>query len=388
MAAIESTTPGSEASARTISEPLTDAIIALRGHYAKIVAPIWKTRGFDPVLHLPFEAVLTESVPAPQRFRAMACARQLFIFSELGDREHSDRLFDSLTRHFRDVRHGGFFYSIAPSGEPLETDKDLYTHAFVIFACAAYLLRFGVPAARLLLDETTAVVSSKFSTDSSTGLANAVLDSDFKSVRTGARQNPLMHLTEAYLLARQASGDTLYDALLTTLLDGIARHFVDAGSGCIMELPEAMPESWIEPGHQFEWFYLSEKSGHPAFRRSGLSDILPKAFTFARTFGVDRETGGVVASLDRSGCVVDHTQRIWAQTEYLRALTYRPDTSTTEELTDQIVRFQARFLHRNGWHECLGRDGEVSRNDMPSTTPYHLATAHQALDDVLASHSK
>jgi hypothetical protein len=48
-------------------------------------------------------------------------------------------------------------------------------------------------------------------------------------------------------------------------------------------------------------------------------------------------------------------------------------------LPRQIVLFQQRFLHPQGWFECKAPAGDVARADMPSTTPYHLATAYAAL---------
>ena len=48
-------------------------------------------------------------------------------------------------------------------------------------------------------------------------------------------------------------------------------------------------------------------------------------------------------------------------------------------LEQWIDRFRSRFLHADGWHECVAPDGEVVRAEMPSTTPYHLLTAYQAL---------
>jgi mannose-6-phosphate isomerase len=43
------------------------------------------------------------------------------------------------------------------------------------------------------------------------------------------------------------------------------------------------------------------------------------------------------------------------------------------------ARRHTGFLHPRGWFECKTADGQVSRADMPSTTPYHLATAYAAL---------
>jgi mannose-6-phosphate isomerase len=48
-------------------------------------------------------------------------------------------------------------------------------------------------------------------------------------------------------------------------------------------------------------------------------------------------------------------------------------------LKHQLSRFRDRFLHARGWHEVLDTQGAVVRGDMPSTTPYHLATCYEAL---------
>ena len=77
--------------------------------------------------------------------------------------------------------------------------------------------------------------------------------------------------------------------------------------------------------------------------------------------------------------MLDPTQRIWAQTEYLRALATHASFEVNARLPGAASRFKERFLHDRGWFECLSADGMVSRTDMPSTTPYHLATAFLAL---------
>ncbi|MDF9883380.1 mannose/cellobiose epimerase-like protein (N-acyl-D-glucosamine 2-epimerase family) [Pseudomonas silensiensis] len=85
--------------------------------------------------------------------------------------------------------------------------------------------------------------------------------------------------------------------------------------------------------------------------------------------------------LDLNGSAKDATQRIWAQAEYLRALTLRPNSEGSVQR--QLQALQQRFLHARGWYECRDEQGEVSRKDMPSTTPYHLATCYRGLVDYL-----
>ena len=86
----------------------------------------------------------------------------------------------------------------------------------------------------------------------------------------------------------------------------------------------------------------------------------------------------VLAMLKADGRVLDASQRIWAQAEYLRALTLREGSEA--KLAGQLGALSARFLRDAGWYECRGGDGAVSRDDMPSTTPYHLATCLEGLN--------
>lgn len=351
-----------------------DSAAALQAHYANIVLPIWRGPGFNAALGLAYEAVAPgDHAPLPpKRYRAMACARQLFVFSEAGDLAHAATLFESLRHYFQDTRNGGWFYSVDAAGAPLERQKDLYTHAFVVFACAHYARRSGSADAFTLLDETSRLIEARFS--SGGDLLNAVLAEDFGATLETPLQNPLMHLAEAWLAARDATGDTAYDRRLAVLARSVADAFVHAPSGSIAELPMGTPGNRLEPGHQFEWYFLALGSGHAAFEAAGLNEKLARAFDFAQLHGVDTETGGVHAAIDEAGRVIDGTQRIWAQTEYLRALATRGDA-----LDEQIARFRARFLHETGWVECRSAQGDITRAEMPSTTPYHLATSYAAL---------
>jgi len=352
---------------------IPDSGAALRAHYADIVLPVWRSPGFNAALRLPFEAVAPDHAPLPpKRYRAMACARQLFVFADAGDIDHAATLFESLRHYFQDKRNGGWFYSVDANGAPLERQKDLYTHAFVVFACAHYARKTGSADAFALVDETSKLIEARFANGGD--VLNAVLADDFAATLEGPLQNPLMHLAEAWLAAREATGDTAYDERLASLAESVARTFVHEPTGCIAELPIGAADNRLEPGHQFEWYFLAVGSAHPAFRAAGLNQRLERAFAFAQENGVDGKTGGVCAALDETGRVIDGTQRIWAQTEYLRALATRG-----EALGEQIGRYRARFLHARGWVECRAADGEISRAEMPSTTPYHLATAYASL---------
>jgi mannose-6-phosphate isomerase len=369
---------------RSASQPeLTALFASVQQHFLNVIVPLWQGPGWNCDMALPYEALDASHQPLlPQRYRAMACARQLYLFSSVigqvpGAEERAAALFNSLQQHFHDAEYGGWFYSIDPQGTPLDQRKDLYTHAFILFACAHYWDKVREPQVELVLNAALQVIAQHFATGD--GLYEASLDRDWSSLNSGPLQNPLMHLAEAFHAALSARPDNTVQAALVDLCTAMQQRFIDPQHDVLMEKPLGSVDNWFEPGHQFEWYFLLESS--PLLRGSALHTSLERAFAFTERLGVDRHTGAVRAMLDLDGHSKDGTQRIWAQAEYLRALTLRRNSENA--LLQQLQALQQRHLHASGWYECRDEQGEVSRQDMPSTTPYHLATCYRGLAEYL-----
>ncbi|MGF6491718.1 AGE family epimerase/isomerase [Pseudomonas frederiksbergensis] len=369
---------------RSASQPeLTALFASVQQHFQDVIVPLWQGPGWNADMALPYEALDAEHQPLPpQRYRAMACARQLYLFSSLIGQvpqaeERAAALFRSLQQHFHDAEHGGWFYSIDPQGAPLDQRKDLYTHAFILFACAHYWDKVREPLVESVLNATLEVLAQRFATGD--GLYEASLDRDWSSLNAGPLQNPLMHLAEAFLAILSVREDVAVRSALVELCTAMQQRFIDPQHAVLMEKPLGAVDNWFEPGHQFEWYFLLESS--PLLRGSKLCTSLDRAFTFTEQQGVDQQTGAVRAMLELDDHPRDATQRIWAQAEYLRALTLRPGSEASVQR--QLQTLQQRFLHAGGWYECRDEQGEVSRKDMPSTTPYHLATCYRGLAEYL-----
>lgn len=358
-----------------LSPALSSLLAEAQQHFDRHIVPLWEGPGWNPDMALPFEALDPAHRPMPvQRYRAMACARQLYLFSSRIDQpgagERAAALFRSLNRHFHDAEHGGWFYSVDAQGKPLDRRKDLYTHAFIVFACAHYWDKSRDSLAESTLNAALSVVTERFTNND--GLYEASLGEDWSGLGSGPLQNPLMHLAEAFLATLAVREDAQVQAALLALADGMQAQFIDPSHGVMLEKPRGAVDNWFEPGHQFEWYWLLETS--PLLKGTALHASLERAFAFAEERGV--KDGAVLAMLDAQGEVHDATQRIWAQAEYLRALTLRGDA---EKLVAQLEVLRQRFLHEGGWYECRDAQGVVSRSDMPSTTPYHLVTCLQGL---------
>jgi mannose-6-phosphate isomerase len=369
---------------RSASQPeLTALFASVQQHFEDVIVPLWQGPGWNADMALPYEALDAEHRPLPpQRYRAMACARQLYLFSSLIGQvpqaeERAAALFRSLQRHFHDAEHGGWFYSIDPQGAPLDQRKDLYTHAFILFACAHYWDKVREPLVESVLNAALEVMARRFAMGD--GLYEASLNRDWSSLNSGPLQNPLMHLAEAFLATLSVREDAAVQSALVELCTAMQERFIDPQHAVLMEKPLGAVDNWFEPGHQFEWYFLLQSS--PLLRGSKLHTSLERAFAFTEQRGVDQQTGAVRAMLELNDRPRDATQRIWAQAEYLRALTLRPGSEASVER--QLQALQQRFLHAGGWYECRDEQGQVSRKDMPSTTPYHLATCYRGLTEYL-----
>ncbi|MCX0231884.1 AGE family epimerase/isomerase, partial [Escherichia coli] len=155
--------------------------------------------------------------------------------------------------------HGGWLFAIDSTLAPHDTTKDLYTHAFVLFAAAHWLAVSGDPRAAALMHDAHDVIARSFARAGVKPLPVASMDARFSTTLAGVAQNPVMHLTEAYLAASALDEPPAWaETGVRTLAEGILARFIDTRTGSIAELPidEASTDNRIEPGHQFEWFYL------------------------------------------------------------------------------------------------------------------------------------
>jgi len=364
---------------------LADTVHALRLHLDDVILPMWRQAGFNARLGLPYEALAQNGTPLPAtRYRAMACARQVYAHVRAPGKAaatHADLLFEAMLRHFHDPDTGNWRFSVDGDARPLDDTQDLYTYAFVILACAAYFERTRAPRAHRALLATAQAVETRFRR--SDGGYDAALD-PAGAVLRGPEQNPVMHLTEAYLAAARVAEPVWFATRLRDIGEDIASRHLDPGVQCIAELPLGAAGNRLEPGHQFEWLALLQ-SAPRVYDGLALSLAVPRGCLWAREHGVAPATAGVCAQLGPGGQIGDAAQRIWAQTEYARYLGVIGDYAA---LSHQLAQLRARFLHPGGWHEVLLPEGSVARADMPSTTPYHLSTCFEALENILEQEAK
>lgn len=357
----------------------------LRRHLLDELLPYWAERGVDR-MHGGFHGRLGPDgrpLPDPAK-RLLVQARQVYAFSEAARLGASWALEIAahgvafLEEAFLDAERGGWRHTVTPRGEPLDSRRDAYGHAFVVFAFASF---YAATGERRALAHAHATIESvqRHLRDRVHGGYHEAGDERWRPLAEGPRrQNPHMHWLEALLALHAQAPDAALLAEADALVALLRSRWFDAAHGCLGEFfaadwkPLAGAEGEVvEPGHHYEWVWLLAQ--HARARGLGEPDPLAAAlFEFAERHGVDAE-GGVFDRVDRSGRVLAATRRLWPQTERLKALAAR---GARGELAGALGRVFSRYASRTGgWTEHLAEDGSVLTDVQNATSVYHVVLA-------------
>jgi mannose-6-phosphate isomerase len=366
---------------------------ALRAHLLDELLPLWERHGLDRARGGYWNRLGPGLEPTPDGFkRLLVHARQIYAFArgvELGAgdwaRAAASHGLEFLVGRFWDARNGGWFATTTDSGEPLDRRKDLYGHAFAIFALAEHQRVTGDGESLRLARATLALIRERLRDRKHGGYLEGASD-DWRPVDEPRRQNPHMHLVEALLalhVVAPAEGALAEAAAIIELLD---TRWSDRATGA---LGEFFDQSWrpapgdpgqiVEPGHGFEWFALLERfaelGGDSSARALG-----HRLLGFAEGRGVDSD-GGVFDQVDRAGRPLATGKRLWPQTERLKALAVLTRTTADSERRRQLEAALAHCAERyvepssRGWREQLARDGRALSTAQNATSVYHVVAA-------------
>ena len=354
--------------------------------------PTWQRIGFDPTTALFHERLDAAARPLAVPHRAMVQARQIYVFSHAGllglapdGTELAATAMASLRRQFgREEDDGlGFVYSIDPAtGAVVSEARDSYTHAFVLLACA-FLFRATQDAALLAMaDQVTRFIEHRLVDP----LAGGVVDTLPSPADAPKRQNPQMHLLEAYIALEQAAPGRGYLDRAMALVTLFQDKLLDRGRGMLVEhftadwSPhlDAGKGSFFEPGHHYEWIWLLEQAQLLSGR-----DLAPeRAALFATAsrhgHGPDRH---ILDEVTTDGAVRTASYRLWPHTEAIKAAATmrRAGQPGARDLADAMARtLLDTFVGRpftGGWIDHVSPAFAARVDYVPASSLYHLFLA-------------
>jgi mannose/cellobiose epimerase-like protein (N-acyl-D-glucosamine 2-epimerase family) len=372
---------------------MQDDIAALRQALFERALPLWCDRGWDARqggFHDRLDRAL-DPVALPKRL--LVQCRQLFVLSQAsviapqgGWADLAHRAYAVLAERYWDGVHGGWFFSLAPSGEPHDRRKDTYAHAFVLFALAHYARIFRSDAASAQAERTLDLLEARM-TAKNGGFEEAA-EEDWRPITADRRQNPHMHLLEAFLALYEATGGERYGRHAVEMMRLLESVFVDPATGTLGEFfdadwrPHPAKGDVIEPGHHFEWYWLVQRA--PGLLGSAPLDLSEKLFAWADRHGVDTEHGGVFDQLSRDGGIVTASKRLWPLAEAIRAYALRARLQGRPHDRERAAALTRHLLSNYadescGFREHLDRGGGLIVDEVFASTLYHVLGAYLEL---------
>jgi len=348
--------------------------------------PLWAEQGWDAARGGFYERLFMDGRPdetAPRRARVQA--RQIYVYAcadVLGWHDGAalaSKALDVLVeRAWRAGGRPGWAHLLSPEGEVIDPRRDAYDHAFFLFGLAWHHRATGDAQSLSLARETIDFL------DEALGAERGYLESDPPVLPR--RQNPHMHLLEAFLALYEATGDKDFLARAGRMKQLFDEVFFDAGKGALREFftadwaPADGPAGRIvEPGHHMEWVWLLSRYDAASGENNQATGA--RLYDFALEHGSDARTGFLVDEIDVDGAMMRASRRSWPQTELIKAAAAMHEAGragareTGEAALGALLDTYLDVDPKGGWIDQYDENGQPVSTTMPASTFYHLFCA-------------
>ena len=362
--------------------------------------PLWGSRGFDAERglfeeQLDFSGAPVTSVPQ----RVMVQARQTSVYAAAalsGVYPQGAALALRAARAMIDVYlaadgAGGWVFSVDRAGRIVDAKRDLYAHAFVLFALAWIMRLERDPVFEAAATATLEMIDKAFADPVSGGYWDCLPRAD--DLR---RQNPHMHLFEAFVALYET---TRRDDVLERcrgLRELALTRFFDPATGALREY---FDNRWavhprpgagsVEPGHLFEWAWLLRR--YEAISGQDQSKPVAALIGLAMRHGLDAARGRIVDEIGEDGRVRAASSRSWPHAEALKALTeesVRGNPNYSLAIAPILARLSDVYCRNElegGWVDHVDAEDRPIGKTMPASTLYHIYFGLAAVENTMST---
>ncbi len=264
-------------------------------------------------------------------------ARILWTFSAASgltnDRRYAkmaSRAFAYIRDHFVDKEYGGVYWSVTSRGEPLDTKKQIYALAFVVYACSEYYIAMHSEPAKQLAMDCYRLIQEKSFEPLYGGYLEAFarnwqpvedLRLSHKDANEKKTMNTHLHVLEAYTCLYRIWPNDELKQHIKQLLAIFEKHIIDAHTG---HLHLFFDEQWnvrsgtVSYGHDIEasWLLLEAaeviKDGELIEKMKTLSVKMAEA----AIIGIDTD-GGLWYEYEAAHNLLIKEKHWWPQAEAL-----------------------------------------------------------------------
>ena len=331
--------------------------------------------------------------------RLFVQARHLFAYCEIGRlgwsgpwREMAAANIDFLVGRGR--RADGFYiHRFDHRGDVFDARANLYDQAFMLLALAVAGRALDRP------DLFGAAEELGDALERSWRLPSGVYREGEIALSPPHRQNPHMHLLEAFIALHDATADPRWRRDAERLARLGAQSFLHSETGALIEAFDASLRpiggeegDVVEPGHCFEWAWLFERLA--AWGLPEATAVSDRLVGFGRRHGVDAGRGVAIGEVRIDGSIRNPTARLWPQTERMKAALARyRRTGKDEERGEAAAAYASLTKYfdtpaRGTWRDKLTAEGEWIAEPSPGSSLYHIACALAELVDTAASEER
>ncbi len=349
--------------------------------------PFWASVGVDDVSGGFHERLNLKGEPIHSvSRRLMVQARQTYVFAHAytlgwlpqGADLAARGVNHMIAKYYKADGQPGWVHSIDAQGKVTNPARDAYAHAFVLYALGWAYHVTQDKKILAIIDETLVFLDSTLAHKTYGGFQDAVPAPD--EIR---RQNPHMHMFEAFLSLYEATGQARFLARAGEIYGLFTARFFNHEQRI---LPEYFDSSWsplvgdtgqiFEPGHHFEWAWLMRK-----FQDLSGRDVSPYATALVHTankYGFDESTGLIYDEVLANGRVYTPSHRSWPHTEAIKANAAEHEYGAQGCLARVEAIFETLFTHfigkpiAAGWVDHIEPTSKAKTDVIPASTLYHV----------------
>jgi mannose/cellobiose epimerase-like protein (N-acyl-D-glucosamine 2-epimerase family) len=306
---------------------------------------------------------------------------------------------DFFLRHFRDMEHDGWFWSVTRTGAPVDTRKRTYGHAFAGYALSEYA-RLTRDRRALAAAVHTGSLALHHFWDPATEGAIESCARDWTPTDRSHSMGTHLHALEALLALNDAVGENRYWWHAKAAAGIIVAHMVDAEYHCGVEhfaadwTPEADPaRALVNYGHNLEAAWLLLRV-HRSEASEECRETARAFLDYVLQHGLDETHGGVYSHGPRGEAATVREKNWWVQCEALPAFLLGALVFQEERYLEafrNVADFCLTRLHDpefGEWYPVTAEDGTPRSMDKGGSwkAAYHvtqaLAYGHQYLGEL------
>jgi mannose/cellobiose epimerase-like protein (N-acyl-D-glucosamine 2-epimerase family) len=360
-------------------------LLRLKSYFIDTILPHWLETAFDQRSQQFVEGLELDGTPDRSGIvRVRTAARQIYVFAHAhalgvapaGAIAKAEIAFENLRKTAWSNDHPGGYASTMniQSGAIINCRRDLYDHACVLLALSALSKATGKPCYRIAIDEVIEVLDTTLN-----GQFSGYAEDDIGTLPR--RQNPHMHLFEAFLSLWEALPECRYAARAGELYLLFQARFFDEKSGLLREF---FGPGWEvsgdfgsdrhSPGHMSEWIWLLAR--YECLTGRDLSQEKHKLYANA-LLGKTSSRPFLVDEIDPTGALLTKQRRLWPQAEFLKANLSVNDANreTAEQIAQALLDSYLADTPIGTWRDCFDLDGRPTARTIPGSSLYHLWTA-------------